>query len=482
MRLVVHTGATMAAGRLLVGGAILLGLCASSGCHYLEMIQRRRTLRAEFENQPRLTIQRALSPEKCLRIAGPVQMDSGPPLPLLVAAVGRRYGVDEVVGWRPVASEIDLYSLLVPGGEYQLVALADLDGNGWYEDGEIVGRTPPDQPVVIRKRVAREGYLVDGPPLVIDRRTPQRVDVPLKIEVSRRGYVVPSLDDDFFNPGWGDVGLWDPDAFMVHTQGYLFALEEFDPSRTQVLFVHGAVGTPRDFESLVSRLDRTKFQPLFYYYPSGLPLAQSGAVLEQLLAAVAVHPKLKPRRLAIVAHSMGGLVAREAVSLLTRKGRPSWLTLFVTMASPFGGMGQAGAAVEQAPELVPSWRDLAPGSPFLERMAATRWPADLPFHVLFGFDNASSFRRGLSGDSVVPLSSQIPIETQGRATRLYGLDTTHAGILRNATAAAILNSLLVEHASPPGVLGRTAQALGDTLKAVIPGGSVPAPAAPPEAP
>ena len=456
-------------GPALLGAGLLFELLALSGCQYLEMVNRRRTLRAAFEDAPRLVIQRTLSPEKCLRVAGPVTIDAGPATPMVVVALGRRYDVDEVVGWRSIATELDLYSLLVPGGECQLVAMADLNGNGWYEDGEVVGRTPPDQPVVVRKRVAREAYLIDGPRIVIDRQQPQTIGVPLHIEVAQQGHIVRSLDDDFFNPGWGQVGLFDPDAFMVHTQGYLFTLEEFDPNRTQVLFVHGALGTPRDFAAIVQGLDRSKFQPVFFYYPSGLPLAQSGAVLEQLVLAVNAHPKLKPRRLVIVAHSMGGLVARAAVAALSRSGRPSWLSLFVTMASPYGGMHQAGLAVEQAPELVPSWADMAPGSQFLEQLATTRLPDDLPFFVLFGFDNEGSFRRGVSGDSVVPLSSQLPIELQAQANRLFGLDTTHEGILRDAKARHILYSLLARYAGPPGVLGRAAEAIQATVGDLLPG-------------
>lgn len=448
---------------------LLLALLSAPGCGYLEMIKRRRTLRAEFENQPRLSIQRTLAPEKCLRVIGPFTPDSGPPLRMIVAAIGRRYDVPEVAGWRNVESEFGLYSLLVPGGEYQFVALADLDGNGRYEDGEVIGSTAADEPAVVRKRLARDGYLVDGPTIAVDRVHPRTIGVPIRIDVSQQGYLVPSLDDDFFNPGWGQVGLWDPDALMVHTQGFMFALEEFDPNRTQVLFVHGAGGTPRDFREIVAGLDRSKFQPTFFYYPSGLPLAQMGAVLQQLVTLVETHPKFKPHRLVIIAHSMGGLVARAAVAELTQKGVPSWLSLFVTMSSPYAGMTQAGLAVEQAPELVPSWEDLAPGSTFLQKMADTRIPEELPFYILFGYDNDGSYRRSVSGDSVVPLSSQIPTEAQAQANRMFGIDTTHVGILRDPATRRILNTLLVRYAAPQGVLGRTAETITNAVGNLLPG-------------
>ena len=97
-----------------------------------------------------------------------------------------------------------------------------------------------------------------------------------------------------------------------------------------------------EFTSLVEGLDRTRFQPWFFFYPSGLPLEQSAAVLSSILE-VAVQD-LGLHRVAIVAHSMGGLVAYSAVSMLCRDGLPDWLALFVSIATPYGGQTPPGWA------------------------------------------------------------------------------------------------------------------------------------------
>ena len=146
---------------------------------------------------------------------------------------------------------------------------------------------------------------------------------------------------------------------LVHTQGYFFGLEAPDPDKTQVIFVHGAGGAPVEFASLVEGLDRKRYQPWFFFYPSGLPLEQSAAVLSSVLE-LAVQD-LGLRRIAIVAHSMGGLVAYAAVTMLCHDGLPDWLALFISIATPYGGHDAARLGVQRASEVVPSWRDLVPG-------------------------------------------------------------------------------------------------------------------------
>jgi pimeloyl-ACP methyl ester carboxylesterase len=210
--------------------------------------------------------------------------------------------------------------------------------------------------------------------------------VPIKVGVNSQ--VISSLDDDFFDPGYGVMGLYNPSKFLEHTQGYLFGLEPLDEDKTQLLFVHGVTGTPRDWKSFVEGIDRSRFQPWFFFYPAGLPLDRTAAILAQLIQHLATGPTFKLQRLVVVAHSMGGLVARAALQRLSAPHAPSYLKMYVSLATPYGGHDAAGAAEKHAPELVPSWRDLAPGSPFLRALAATPLPADLPFFLLFSYNPA----------------------------------------------------------------------------------------------
>ena len=71
---------------------------------------------------------------------------------------------------------------------------------------------------------------------------------------------IASLDDERFSLASGERGLWAPIDFMRDPGGGLFLLEEYDPKRLPVLFVHGIAGGASQFRELIAGLDRTRFQ------------------------------------------------------------------------------------------------------------------------------------------------------------------------------------------------------------------------------
>lgn len=122
-----------------------------------------------------------------------------------------------------------------------------------------------------------------GPAFRVDVNNPATTDLPIKMPVKQQSYVFTSLDDAFFDPQYGEIGMYDPPKFVAHTQRFIFSLEKFDANKTVVIFIHGVAGTPRDFKYLVAGLDRTRYQPWFYFYPSGLPLQKLGSLLTDVL-------------------------------------------------------------------------------------------------------------------------------------------------------------------------------------------------------
>ncbi len=417
---------------------------AGSGCQYLEMVKSRRAMRAAHASEPRVALLRSLTPEEAFYVTGRLNGAEGHEQPMLVVAISHRHAADEVVAWTLVARDIELYKLLLPEGAYELVVLADLDGNGVFESTELIGATDKATPVEVDASLSRDGFLVDGPMIAVDPGRAATTSVPIHVAASRTGNVLPSLSDDFFARRWGQLGLFHPVELLVHTQGFLFGLEEPDPEKTQVLFVHGAGGVPAEFAYLVEGLDRTRFQPWFFFYPSGLPLGQTASALSEVLE-VAVRD-LGLRHVAIVAYSMGGLVAHAALNQLCRERVPEWLTMFTSIATPYGGHPGALLGVERASEVIPSWRDVAPDSPFLRDIYARPLPAELPFYLLFAYDNRGRLRRGPSGDGIVTMRSQLELPVHLRAWRSFGVDATHIGVLTDPAARQIVVDLLAKYA------------------------------------
>ena len=84
-----------------------------------------------------------------------------------------------------------------------------------------------------------------------------------------------------------------------------------DPKQPLVLVVHGFNSTPSQITGLVHAVQAAQLPQGTYAYPNDQPIAASAQQLSRDLKQLAAeHPQ---RRLALVTHSMGGLVARAAI-------------------------------------------------------------------------------------------------------------------------------------------------------------------------
>ena len=69
------------------------------------------------------------------------------------------------------------------------------------------------------------------------------------------------LDDPRFAATRGEDGLWTPATLAIKSGFGIYFLERYDPSRTPVLFVHGAAGSPQDWRTAMEKIDRRRYQP-----------------------------------------------------------------------------------------------------------------------------------------------------------------------------------------------------------------------------
>jgi pimeloyl-ACP methyl ester carboxylesterase len=191
----------------------------------------------------------------------------------------------------------------------------------------MIGQTS-EESIKISKAGVKDGLTVNGLSFKLDLNRPTKTELPTRVKVREQAYAFASLDDDFFDPKYGLTGLYDPKAMMAHTQRFFFSLEKIDPDKTIVVFVHGIGGTPRDFKYLVDGLDKTRYQPWFYFYPSGMPLEKLGSLLAQIIELSNETQGYRSNRAIVVAHSMGGLVALSALNQLCMNGVPPYLRVY----------------------------------------------------------------------------------------------------------------------------------------------------------
>jgi hypothetical protein len=177
--------------------------------------------------------------------------------------------------------------------------------------------------------------------------------------LSKVGEIV-SLDDPRLSQATAEAGMWKFYDFLIAGRAGIYFLEPYDPKRIPVLFVHGINGTPRNFTTLIAKLDRSRFQPWVVYYPSGARLDMLVTWLNELYTRLELSLRFKTA--VVVAHSMAarprGFV--PAPRYQHRRSDPHAGHHLLAL----GGMASAGEGVEISIVVRSwyAWRRAAPTS------------------------------------------------------------------------------------------------------------------------
>lgn len=357
--------------------------------------------------------------------------------PVYVVLFEKKNGYFDLIDYDFVGED-GAYKLNVIPGTYSVAAYVDANNDEEYQPDEpasylgILDKTPKEFRVNAGEKVAIEPIRIDG---AIKHRATEGYTVSSPNYLNNIGRVV-SLDDPMFQRENASMGLWKPIDFIDTIGGGLFLLQEFDDKKVPVLFIHGINGTPIEWEDVIASMDKEKFQAWVLYYPSGVRLDMLSDYLIQSVNTL--QKRLKVTELNIVAHSMGGLLMRSYVMKKTNSESQVKIALSVTVNSPMAGMRSAKNGVKHSPIVVPSWRDVAEDSEFVQKITAWTWPVDIPYYLIFSYES------GEGSDGVVPLESQIPFKLQDEAVRMYGFNSSHAGVLKDEKFILKLNDILEE--------------------------------------
>jgi pimeloyl-ACP methyl ester carboxylesterase len=343
----------------------------------------------------------------------------------------------------------------LPPGCYGVGAWSDRDGDYTYDPDEpaAAASASPDRLFRVEERDRRQGIDIVIPeegrleldPMSLsvrslEVRTHEDQLLTSLDSLSVEGEVV-ELEEERFGAASGHLGYWQPVEFCWQFQPGVYFLEPYDPGRIPVLFVHGALGYPQEFTTLIEGLDRERYQPWFYFYPSGAYLGAASELLAQ--GILRLQHRHGFDEMAIVAHSMGGLVARSSALKLHDAVREFPLRLFVSIATPWGGMKSARSGVESSPIVVPSWRDVASESPFLERLffeseaqsgpetPRRKLPQDVEVGMIFA-----------TKDTTIGLDTAIRWEALRDAGERWPLPYDHVSVLHGPETSLVLGELL----------------------------------------
>ncbi len=259
---------------------------------------------------------------------------------------------------------------------------------------------------------------------------------------------------------WEDGGLWDADPPP-------------DPPRSAVLLVHGLDEPGGIWDALAPAIASTGRRVARFDYPNDQPIADSADLLRGALRDLR---ELGVERVEVVAHSMGGLVTRDA---LTRPTGPApAVPLLITLGTPHAGSAWAAwQPLAEAREQVQRWAesddrdparlfafthdgvgeagvDLRPGSRYLTELNARPAPAGTRIVCVVAVAAAVPLDAGIGGlsdavsrlgDGVVPAASAaLP-----GADEVLLVHANHRSMVRPIELGEWVRRVLIGPQAPP---------------------------------
>lgn len=363
--------------------------------------------------------------------------------PIVVAAYSSNLDSMRTIVHHTTLHEPGPYELMLPVGTYNIVAFGDKNKNLIYDKGE-----PAGQILSAGQVSAPAGGVIGNLDIVISEQNSKKIDLPLGFKIPSKEYTkfhstcpgaIAKMDDFVFSDEYGEKGLWESVEFFREIGGNIYFLEEYDPTKIPILFVHGAAGSPQNWQTFFESIDRDKYQPWFFYYPSGSAIDSMSHLLFWKLQNL--QTKYKFKELYITAHSMGGLVIR---SFLVNYGQyfPS-ITNFISISTPWGGEELAEMGVKYAPAVIPSWRDMQPGSDFFKSIYRKKMPPTVDYYLFFGHKGNRNILRP-NNDKAVTLASQLDQRSQSDAKMIYGFNEDHVSILSSKQVISHYNAILAD--------------------------------------
>ena len=352
---------------------------------------------------------------------------------LAVAAYSDKFKKRERVDTMFFAGAGTHFGLNLPEGTFTLRVFADINNNLIFEPDELVGKreiilngTTAPQKVLEKVDIALHHT---GTPAEVEAiKAPVR-DAPKKSLFFPAG-TIREMEDPLFDERVATLGMYDPASFLELGPTMFYALEEDLGYKIPVVFVHGIGGTPRTFAPLIAKLDRSRYKPWFFYYPSGGDLDQLADLFYRVFLSGRVA-RLGDMPVIVVAHSMGGLVVREALNSYAGSPDENKIKLFISLATPFGGHPGAAMGEEHGLIVLPSWRDVNPDSEFLHELYRKKIPESVKHLLVYAYHNPSTIKLQENSDGVVPLSSQLYPEAQRQSFSQFGFKATHTSIMEN---------------------------------------------------
>ncbi|HNW28627.1 MAG TPA: hypothetical protein PKN50_09130 [Spirochaetota bacterium] len=320
------------------------------------------------------------------------------------------------------------FMLYVPEGRFRVYAMTDADEDGFFTDDEVCAMGGGEGGITVRAGDVASGLELIG--------TGQRMKLPRKISIRDDGSIprqgpngeIMKLYDERFCQKNASAGWWKPTLFMKAFGANIYLTGPYDAKKIPVLFVHGAEGSPQNWAYFHFRLDGERYQPWYFYYPSGIRLSLASRLLYESL--LDLRRKYGFSKICITAHSMGGLIGRYLLCYHDLKRHGIEVKLFATLASPWSGFESADLALRLPSKKLPSWIDVSTHSGFIRRALEGHLPTAVSHHLFYGKGDTVSKGRALD--------ERVYAEAKGK----HAFDVDHDTILSDRAVFIRYNEIL----------------------------------------
>lgn len=338
------------------------------------------------------------------------------------------------------------FNFQTQNGQFKLFVFFDQNNDFIYQPGEQVAQL--EEPLKINRLNTERAAWQFNDLLLGDADLILPVDADLSPKglaqlsrtTSTMGVQI-DFDAEQFSDEQVATGMWEPGRWLSEVGHGFYLTEPWDSSvnKPLLLLVHGINGSPKNFASLLELLDTSEFRVALYHYPSGMSIDDSAYILSQTINDMLIR---QPQQdYLVVAHSMGGLVAKRFIHMQARAGQSSALRQFVSMSSPWLGHKVAETGLEYAPVVAPVWEDIAPSSEFIRLLGDFQLPEHIDYTLLFSH-KGNSLMQGEPNDGVVALKSQLDPRMQDRAQQFVGVAADHTRILTHERTIKVLQEAL----------------------------------------
>jgi pimeloyl-ACP methyl ester carboxylesterase len=333
------------------------------------------------------------------------------------------------------------FMIYVPAGRYHIYAFSDYDDNGIFEDGEVAGvyrHGAFDGPAEVE---VGEGDVKTGVDITADPQRSGNARFPRSMQVrddaafhyqAANGDVVKIYDERFCSAN-AERGWWSPSLFMKAFGANIYFTQKYDPAKIPVLFIHGAQGSPQNWAYFMFRLDKNRYQPWFFYYPSGIRLSLASRLLFESL--LDLRKKYGFKTVCITAHSMGGLITRDLLTRYDLKQNGIDVKIYMTLASPWTGFDSANMAFMFPSKKLPIWYDVTSTSSFINQALRAQLPPTISYYLFYGKED--SVARGTALDE----------RAYGGAKEKFGFDVDHDSILSDRRVFVKFREVLIRETS-----------------------------------